>query len=86
MRETVTIKPAAYHRLFAAGVALLGIVPAAQAGHLGNGAQQRNQIGVNKCLAMPHDKMMGDQACKSMMTVHPELFPAGTVPPKPNKP
>jgi len=30
--------------------------------------------------------MMSDQACKSMMAMHSDLFPAGMVPPKPNKP
>ena len=51
MRKTVGVKPTTYHRRFAAGIALISIVPAAQAGHMGSGAQQRNQIGVNKCLA-----------------------------------
>jgi hypothetical protein len=47
---------------------------------MGRGGQQRNQAAVNKCLAMPHDEMMKDQGCKSMMVLHPELFPAGTMP------
>jgi hypothetical protein len=83
MRKTSRINPA--KRVLFAGaaiIALAGIVPAAQAGHMGNGAQQRNMVTVNRCVAMPHDQMMKDQACKSMMTLHPELFPAGTVPPQ----
>ena len=33
-------------------------------------------------LAMPHEQMMNDQGCKSMMVLHPELFPGGTVAPQ----
>jgi hypothetical protein len=82
MRKTDKINPTKYSGLFVAGVAfiaLIGVVPAAQAGHLGNGGQQRIQAAVNGCLAMPHDKMMKDQNCKSQMALHPELFPAGSM-------
>jgi hypothetical protein len=77
MRKTDRIKLVAGTAL----IAVIGIAPLAHAGTMGNGSQQRNMIVVNKCLAMPHDKMMGDQGCKSMMAVHPELFPGGTVTP-----
>jgi ABC-type histidine transport system ATPase subunit len=63
-------------------IALVGIAPAAQSGTMGNGGQQRNQAAVNRCLAMPHDKMMNDQGCKSFMVLHPELFPAGSLKPQ----
>jgi hypothetical protein len=62
-------------------VALVGVGSQVYAGTMGNGAQQRNMVAVRKCLAMPHDQMMTDQGCKSMMAVHPELFPGGTVMP-----
>jgi hypothetical protein len=65
----------------AAFIALVAITPLAHAGTMGNGSQQRNQAAVNRCMAMPHGQMMSDQGCKSMMAVHPELFPAGTVTP-----
>jgi hypothetical protein len=55
-------------------IALFGIVPLAQAGTTGNGAAQRIQAAVNTCLAMPHDKMVADQGCKSLMAQHPEMF------------
>ena len=58
----------------AAFIALVGIAPLAHAGHLGNGAQQRIQAAVNRCLAMPRNKMAGDQGCKSLMVQHPEMF------------
>ena len=58
----------------AAFIALVGITPLAHAGHLGNGAQQRIQAAVNTCLKMPHDKMVADQNCKSLMAQHPEMF------------
>ena len=55
-------------------IALIGSMPLAHAGHLGNGAQQRIQAAVNTCLKMPHDKMVADQYCTSLMTQHPEMF------------
>ncbi len=61
-------------------VALFGIVPLAQAGTMGNGAQQRIQAAANRCLAMPHDKMVADQYCKSLMAQHPEMFSGGGKP------
>ena len=76
--------PAKRSNVFMAGaalIALLGIIPAAQAGHLGNGGQQRTQAVVNRCLAMPHDQMMKDQGCTSTMKQHPELFTAGNAKP-----
>jgi len=85
MRKRDGIDPTKHNGFLVAGVAfvaLVGIVSPAQSGTMGNGAKQRNQVGVNKCLAMPHDQMMNDQACKTMMAVHPDLFPAGTVKPK----
>ena len=66
---------------FVAFIALIGVSTSAYAGSMGNGAKQRNQAVVNRCLAMPHDKMMADQGCTSQMAVHPELWPPGTVPP-----
>jgi len=66
----------------AAFTALLVTLPAAQAGTMGNGAAQRIMVQVRRCLGMSHDDMMKDQACKSMMAAHPELFPAGTAKPK----
>lgn len=83
MSKTDRIHPATYSGFFAACVAatMLAAIPA-QGGSMGNGARQRNMVGVNKCLAMPHDKMMKDQACQSMMHVHPELFPAGSLKPR----
>ena len=77
--------PAHRSRLFLAGtalIALLGTVAGAQAGHLGNGSQQRVQAVVNRCLAMPHDQMMKDQGCTSTMKQHPELFSAGGAKPQ----
>jgi hypothetical protein len=74
MRKTDRIKLVAG----ATVIALVGVTPLAQAGTMGNGAQQRNMVTVNKCQAMPHDKMMNDQGCKSMMALHPELFSSGT--------
>ena len=55
-------------------IAFVSITPLAYAGHLGNGSQQRIQAAVNTCLAMPHDKMVADQNCKSLMAQHPEMF------------
>lgn len=55
-------------------IAFFGITPLAHAGHLGNGAQQRIQAAVNTCLKMPHDKMVADQYCKSLMAQYPEMF------------
>ena len=55
-------------------IALIGFVPVANAGSMGNGAQQRIAAAVNRCLAMPHDKMVANQYCKSLMTQHPEMF------------
>ena len=78
MRKTDRIKLVAGTAL----IALVGIAPLAHAGTMGNGAQQRIQAVVNRCLAMPHDKMMSDQGCKSTMVQHPELFPGGSVPPQ----
>jgi len=72
-----------YSGLFVAGVAFIAVVavaPVAQSGTMGNGSQQRNSVAVKKCLAMPHDKMMKDQECKTQMVVHPELFPGGVAP------
>ncbi len=80
--RTITAKYSSPAVAAAAFIALLGFGTQAQAGHLGNGAQQRNQVGVNKCLAMGHYRMMKDQACKTMMAVHPELFPAGSTKPQ----
>ena len=70
MRKTIRIKVAAG----AAFIALVGVTPLAHAGHMGNGAQQRIQAAVNTCLKMPHDKMVADQNCKSLITQHPEMF------------
>jgi hypothetical protein len=70
MRKTNRIKVAAGVTF----IALIGITPLAHAGHLGNGAQQRIQAAVNNCLKMPHDKMVADQGCKSLMAQHPEMF------------
>ena len=70
MRKTNGIKVAAG----VAFIAVLGITPLAHAGHLGNGAQQRIQAAVNNCQKMPHDKMVADQYCKSLMIQHPEMF------------
>ena len=70
MRRTIRINLAAA----AAFAALFGIMPLAHAGHLGNGAQQRIQVAVNNCMKMPHDKMVADQYCKSLMVQHPEMF------------
>jgi hypothetical protein len=55
-------------------IALFGISPIAHAGTMGNGSQQRIAAAVNRCLAMPHDKMVADQGCKSLMAQHPEMF------------
>ena len=55
-------------------IALVGITPLAHAGSMGNGAQQRIQAAVNRCLALPHEKVVADQYCKSLMTQHPEMF------------
>ena len=85
MRKLDGINPTKCSSLFVAGLAfigLVGITPLAHAGTVGNGAQQRIQAFVNQCLKMPHDKMVNDQGCKSMMAEHPELFPAGTVTPQ----
>ena len=55
-------------------IALTAAAPLAHAGHLGNGAQQRIQAAANNCMKMPHDKMVADQYCKSLMVQHPEMF------------
>lgn len=55
-------------------IATVGITPLAHAGHLGNGSQQRIQAAANTCQKMPHDKMMADPYCKSLMVQHPEMF------------
>ncbi len=67
---------------FVAVVAFIALVGVAQNVTMRDGFQQRNQVGVNKCLSMPHDQMMTDPACKTMMAVHPESFPAATVKPQ----
>lgn len=64
--------------VFVAGAAFIALVSVslhAQAGTMGNGAQQRIQAAVNTCLKMPHDKMVADSGCKSLMVQHPEMFP-----------
>ena len=62
----------------AALIALIGTTLLAEAGHMGNGAQQRIMAVVNRCKALPHDQMMHDQGCTSTMAQHPELFSGGT--------
>ena len=59
-------------------IALIVTTLLAQAGTMGNGAQQRIMAVVNRCKAMPHDQMMHDQGCTSTMAQHPELFSGGT--------
>jgi hypothetical protein len=76
MRKPDRIKLAAG----AAFIAVVGITPLAHAGTMRNGAQQRIQVAVNRCLAMPHDKMVSDQGCKSLMVQHPEMFSGGGKP------
>ena len=61
-------------------IALVSVAPLAHAGTMGNGAQQRIAAAVNRCLAMPHDKMVSDQGCKSLMVQHPEMFSGGGKP------
>jgi hypothetical protein len=72
-----------YSGLFVAGVDLIAVMagaPVAQSGTTGNGSKQRIAAAVTQCLAMPHDQMMKDQGCKSLMIAHPELFPGNVVP------
>jgi len=78
-----------YSSIFVAGfafIALVGVAPVAWSGSMGNGAAQRSaefaKSNAKTCLALPHDKMMKDQGCKSVMAQHPELFPSADV--KPN--
>ena len=70
--------------LVVAGAALVAAVGAgsfAHAGTMGNGGKQRAQAAVNRCEAMPHDKMMADQYCRSLLKTYPEMFTGGATQP-----
>jgi hypothetical protein len=63
-------------RLVATLAFLVAVAGAAHGGSMGNGAGQRLAAAVKRCLAMPHDQMMQDSGCKSLMAQHPEMFPS----------